>query len=538
MSTASSSQVGFEPAGFIPFNAQVRDPVYGYIDYVKGFEDVVMDSWVLQRLRYIYQLQAAHLIYPGATHTRFSHSLGVLFSSYKYMSYLVRSAGISNIPDDRRRELIAHQRELIHASRLLGLLHDIGHGPFSHAFDKYVYRSSGFLGFRVGNHEIIGYLLYRMVLRDLIEKTLSREKENLHVDPELLLYLLDEGMKPPQGMREYTDLHGKGLLGAGDFYDPLGAHGLENIVRLVVRDYVYTSDIMDYLRRDSYYTGVPVGEINDEWIIRNSYVIEKSNRLVPAVARKALDEIARLFDARKIMYKNVYLHQVNQAFIETIGFLLQCIRDEVSRLLSSFLEEGKPFTYLVLTDQYIYSLFKRMLVDDLKGAVCEDKELARSALESLFVRRKPLWKTLKRITVNLREARHLYGRYGEILQKRIEEEVYTEVSNALHGRDIEPGDVRVVFDKIDIYPSAGAEILSTIEVVELKDGRIVELTSMSLEEFAKEAGLIPEALITVYLNRAKYRELTGEELVKVSERISSIIHDAVRGHRREAPETS
>lgn len=523
---------------FMPFNAQVRDPIYGYIDYVKGFEDEVIDSWVLQRLRYIYQLQAAHMIYPGATHSRFSHSLGVMYSSYKYISFLIRSTIASSISGNYKKELATYQRELIYASRLLGLLHDIGHGPFSHAFDRYVYKSRDFLEYRVGNHEVMGYLLYRDALRDIIEKTVMRERERIQVDPELLIRILDEGLKPPRGMREFTDLYVKGLLKDGDFYDPHTVEGLNNIVRLVVRDYVYTSDIMDYLRRDSYFTGVPVGEINDEWIIRNSYIVEKDNTLIPAISTKALDEIARLFDARKIMYKNVYLHPVNQAFIETVGLLLQCVKSDIIEILSRIIEKGDVIAYLALTDHYMYSLFKKLLVEDPGKLVCENKELARNALESLFIKRKPLWKMVKRISMDLRKAGHLYGRFGDALQRRIEEEIYGEISSLLRDKNIGPDDLKIIFDKIDVYPSAGAEVLKTIEVVELKDGRVIEAYSKSLEEFARESGLIPEALITVYVSRLKYNELSGEELRKISEIATRIIEDAVKGTSNEAPETS
>ncbi|ADV64667.1 HD domain-containing protein [Desulfurococcus mucosus] len=537
---SQSGEQGGEPALslFMPFNAQVRDPIYGYIDYVKGFEDEVIDSWVLQRLRYVYQLQAAHFIYPGATHTRFSHSLGVMYSSYRYMSFLMRSAVVSGIQGERRRSVLEYQRELIYASRLLGLLHDIGHGPFSHAFDRYVYKNKDFLGYRVGNHEVVGYLLYRSTVRDIIEKTLLRERERLQVDPEVLISLLDEGMKPPRGMRDFTDLQGKGVLGNSDFYDPSVPHGLENIVRLVVRDYVYTSDIMDYLRRDSYYTGVPVGQINDDWIMRNSYIVDKGGILTPAISSKALDEVARLFDARKIMYKHVYLHPVNQAFIETIGMLLPCIRGEIVEAVARVIEEGDAVAYLALTDHYVYSAFKKLLVNGLDNADCVDKAVARSALESLFIKRKPVWKMVKRIIADLRTAGHLYGRFGETLQKKIEEGVSSEVSTALPGRDIGHGDLKIMFDKIDIYPSAGAEVLNTLEVVELKDGRVIESSSKSLEEFAKESGLIPEALITVYINRLKYQVLTSEELRKISEIATRIVEDAIKGTRRESPETS
>jgi len=104
----------------------------------------------------------------------------------------------------------------------------------------------------------------------------------------------------------------RGYWEKNEFYDGRSG-GLDRVVRMIVRDYIYTSDIMDYLKRDSYYTGVPVGEINDDWIMRNSYIVGDDTGPTLGVSSKALDEVARLFDARKLMYKYVYLHPVKRS---------------------------------------------------------------------------------------------------------------------------------------------------------------------------------------------------------------------------------
>ena len=531
---------GFMAFLFMPFNAQVRDPIYGYIDYVKELEGTVMDSWVLQRLRYIYQLQAAHFVYPGASHTRFSHSLGVLHSSYKYVSFVIRSAAITEaLSEEVRKITISKQRELIFATRLLGLLHDIGHGPFSHVFDKYVLSNADFLGYVVGNHEILGYIIYRDYVRDLIEKALLENMSSLRLDPEFTLELLDRGMMPPRGMIKYTDLVQRGAISNNEFYTSERHGSLELIVRLIVRDYIYTSDIMDYLKRDSYFTGVPIGEINDEWIMRNSYIVEKNSMPVIAVATKTLDEIARLLDARKIMYKYVYLHPVNVAFVETIGILLPCVKSRISSVLEEILENReKLVNYITLTDSSLYSELQRLLVEGPSSYECEDKPLAKIALESLFYHRKPLWKLVKRFTYDLNEARVLFSSIGARVQEIIKSEIKREVTSALSSKDLSERDVEVYIDKIDVYPTAGSEILDSLEVIEVKDGKIVHKQSRTFEEFARDYGLIPEALISIYITREKYKKLDESSLNRVIEISESIIESSIKRKRREAPETS
>jgi HD superfamily phosphohydrolase len=522
----------------IPFNGQVRDPIYGYIDYIKELEGVLMDSWFLQRLRYIYQLQAAHFVYPGATHTRFSHAIGVLFASYKYMTFLLRSTYASNLPDEVLREASNKNREILLAARILGLLHDIGHGPFSHAFDKYVYKTKLFLNYKVGNHEVVGYLIYRDHVRSLIEKSVMENKHNLNIDAEYLLNLLDAGMKPPKGMEPFTDLISKSLLGRNEFYDQ-SFSGFGRIVRMIVRDYLYTSDIMDYLKRDSYFTGVPIGQINDDWIVRNSFILSKDGKLTLAIASKALDEVARLFDARKLMYKYVYLHPVNVAFIETIGSLLTCIRSRITDILEKmFTSTDKLPHYISLTDHSMYAALQELLIKGMSEYECEDKEFAKTALESLFYLRKPVWKLVKRFTYDLEEAKVLFGEIGDLVQKAMTERVKDEIAHRLNNKGLTESDVNIVIDKIDVFPTSATEILDKVEVVDVKDGKVIYEESKTYNEFASEYGLKSEALISLYINRRKYRNLSGGDLENIIDIAEAIIMNSIKGKRREAPETS
>uniref|UniRef100_A0A7C2FCH1 HD domain-containing protein n=1 Tax=Thermosphaera aggregans TaxID=54254 RepID=A0A7C2FCH1_9CREN len=527
------------PSPFIPFNGQIRDVLYGYIDFVKGFEDKVIDSWAMQRLRYVYQLQAAHFIYPNATHTRFAHSIGVMHSSFKYITHLLRTS--NHLPEESffRRDIFGRQKELIFAARLLGLMHDLGHGPFSHAFDKYVYKTREFLGYSVGNHEVVGYLIYRDFLRDKIFEQALDSAKTLGLDPEVLISLLDEGMKPPKGMKDFTDLVNRSLLSDKDFYT-ISFNDLSSMVRLVVRDYVYTSDIMDYLKRDSFFTGVPVGEINDDWIIRNTFLVEKDSMIIPGVTRKSLDEIARLFDARKIMYKNVYLHPVNVAFIEMIGYLLQCLKSRLVDIIEGMLQKPENLSkYFLLTDHSLYSMLVNLMYEDVSTYECIDKDLARKALQSLFIERKPVWKMIGRFNYNLERAKHLFGgRFAETYQKTLKEKISEEISSALKSRNIDSNDILTIIDKVEIYPSSGSEVLDKIHVVEIRNGKVIDVDELTYKDFAQQHGLIPEALFTIYVNREKYKDLSSNDLKKAQETAEEVIKEALYGGGREAPETS
>jgi len=174
----------------LPFNGRIRDAIHGDIEYVKGAEDLVFDSWPVQRLRYIYQLQLAYLVYPSATHTRFSHSLGVMHLAYCMMHRLVSQAQQLSLEGEAAKLFLSKPRELLEAARIAGLLHDIGHGPFSHTFDHYILSRRDVVGYRVGNHEILSYILYRHLLRDTVAKAAAA----IGLDVETVLSLVDEAL--------------------------------------------------------------------------------------------------------------------------------------------------------------------------------------------------------------------------------------------------------------------------------------------------------------------------------------------------------
>jgi hypothetical protein len=100
--------------------SKIRDPIYGFIEPNKD-EWKILDSPLLQRLRRIRQLALAYLVYPGALHTRFDHSLGVYYLSSRMADKLLTE-----------RE----EREKIPIIKMATLLHDVGHGPFSHVSES------------------------------------------------------------------------------------------------------------------------------------------------------------------------------------------------------------------------------------------------------------------------------------------------------------------------------------------------------------------------------------------------------------------
>ena len=217
----------------------IKDPVHGYID-VEEFALALLDSKALQRLRYIRQLGFTYLVYPGANHTRFEHSLGTMFLA----DVACRRFGL---PDDERMLVVA-----------AALLHDIGHGPFSHASEP------------------------------LMEEFLHRT----HDDIELIV----------------EDQVGSQLRASGIDPDELcavvkGKHPLSGIIHGDL-----DVDRMDYLLRDAYYTGTPYGTVDAQRLIR--HLIRTPEGTV--LDENGVNAAESLLIARTLMRPSVYYHHVSR----------------------------------------------------------------------------------------------------------------------------------------------------------------------------------------------------------------------------------
>jgi HD superfamily phosphohydrolase len=231
--------------------AEIRDPVHGYIKVTEAERDVI-DTPFVQRLRRIHQLAGAYLVYPGAVHTRFDHVSGAMHVAGQVAEAL--SLWVDLTPD------------LIQEIRLAALLHDVGHGPFSHTFEEVL------AGKTNTTHEDIS--------QRIIRETPIRDMLNKH------------GFSP----RKMSDFAVGKHSTKPPFMNEIIAGGL-------------SADIMDYLLRDSYFTGVEYGKVDVQRVIDSLRVAEKHL----AVDNAGLYAFEALLLARYQMFKAVYFHRTVRA---------------------------------------------------------------------------------------------------------------------------------------------------------------------------------------------------------------------------------
>lgn len=232
----------------------INDPIYGFISVPNDLIFEIIQHPYFQRLRRISQMGMSYLVYPGAHHTRFHHALGAMFLMQKAVQTL-RFKGI----------VISEEEDT--ALQIAILLHDIGHGPFSHAMEHSIVEQVG--------HEDLS-LLFMNRLNNLFSGQLS--------------------------------------LAITIFKNQYHRNFLHQLISGQL-----DMDRLDYLRRDSFFTGVAEGNINSQRLIAMLNV--KDDRLV--VEEKGIYSVEIFIVARRLMYWQVYLHKTSLVAEQLLSKLLQ-----------------------------------------------------------------------------------------------------------------------------------------------------------------------------------------------------------------------
>ena len=249
----------------------INDPVYGFINITSELIYDLIEHPYYQRLRRIKQLGLAELVYPGALHTRFHHALGAMHLMNEAITTL-RQKG-HHISDEE-----------CESAQIAILLHDVGHGPFSHVLEHHILNHVP--------HEQISFLLM--------------EELNKQFEGKLSLAI-------KMFIGEYNR----------PFFNQLISSQLD-------------VDRMDYLNRDSFFTGVREGNIGAERILKMLDVVD--NQLV--VEQKGIYSVENFLTARRLMYWQVYLHKTSICAEVMLSQIVRRARELVKSGIEVFATEG------------------------------------------------------------------------------------------------------------------------------------------------------------------------------------------------------
>jgi len=303
---------------------QIKDPVHGYV-YITEAEKQLIDSYPFQRLHRLRQLAGSEFVYSGANHTRFEHSIGVMYLAGK----LTENQNISPL-------LSAEEIQIV---RMASLLHDVGHGPFSHVFEHLLVK------FLNKTHEdMTRWIIQKSELHDIISR---------------LGYDADAVAKLAVG-----ELRRRGKA------------FLDQVIQSTV-----DVDKLDFVVRDTYHTGAKYGYVDVFRLIHMLDVLGE-NLAVDVGALSALESFVL---ARLESFRSIYFHRVGRAAQIMLATAMEKAKDELG-----LVEFDSPEDYLALNDYTVWTKLKeceksRGIMENL-----ERRRLLKCAYDRTFYAREKM----------------------------------------------------------------------------------------------------------------------------------------------------
>ncbi|MDA1580525.1 protein kinase domain-containing protein [Bacillus cereus group sp. TH228LC] len=302
---------GYSPLVKMPnikYHTKIRDPIHGYIKLSQD-EVKLINNRFFQRLRNVKQLGTTYLVYPCAIHSRFEHSLGVMHVATKLFDEI---ASKNNDLLEWDEEEIRKQRQML---RLVALLHDVGHAPFSHVSDN-------LFSDDVKNHENMSAKIIReSELKDLVNNIGENHGNFNHNEI--------AGLIEGKYLAKYS------------------------LIKQIFSGNVIDADRMDYLLRDSYMAGVNYGTYDIEHLIRSVDIDFNYGKPILAIKHKGLYVLEEFILARYYMFNQVYYHKTRRVYDK---ILEKCIQNylkanEISKLPSDInkfieLDDHKIMSYI------------------------------------------------------------------------------------------------------------------------------------------------------------------------------------------------
>lgn len=271
---------------------EIKDPVHGYV-YITEPEKEIIDSYPVQRLHRLRQLAGSEYVYPGANHTRFEHSVGVMYLASK----VTENPNISRLVSEGEADAV----------KVAGLLHDVGHGPFSHVFEQLLDRELG-----KTHEDMTEWIIKNSELKETLRKN--------GYDPEEV-----------------------GRLATGKLHKPKKAF-LDQIISSAV-----DVDKQDFIVRDSHHTGAEYGFIDIFRLIHALDVLEEDL----AIDIGALSALESLIIARIESFKSIYFHRVGRAAQIMLATAMEKANDELG--LTEF---RTPEEYMAMDDYSVWTMLK------------------------------------------------------------------------------------------------------------------------------------------------------------------------------------
>lgn len=397
---------------------KILDPIHGLIE-ITEIEEFIINQKIFGRLRKVKQNTLLNYIFPGANHTRFEHSIGVMHlaeiifnksNENVEVTYLKKQKYGKNKDYQSLKDILAKKEFeiVLQELRLAALLHDIGHGPTSHKFDDFTitgnklieiiktepdifdsfasdinnYISAKDLATKKIEHELVSCIFIIKIINTL-KKNKYLTNESLEIRDKInlknILKMIDPAFLPDHEIiiehKDYT-----------------------NYFNSIIASFPFDADRMDYLYRDSFYSGVKYGFFDQSRILTSLLPIEHNGKITLGIKKSGLDSVIRFIQSRNHLYNQVYFHKTNSATNSMLDFVFR----NLTKI--SVLDDVKNFGeyeefYCKNGDEYFFNFTLKNTLDNNGCHICVENNVLNELID------RNLWKRCYEERINVKEAK-------------------------------------------------------------------------------------------------------------------------------------
>lgn len=399
---------------------KILDPIHGLIE-ITEIEEFIINQKIFGRLRKVKQNTLLNYIFPGANHTRFEHSIGVMHLAEIIFNKSNENVETTHLKGQKYnktkeyitiKELLNHNYDdfetILQELRIAALLHDVGHGPTSHKFDS----------FTITGDELITLLqesvYHEEFLTDIEHYITNKTLKTKKIDHELVscvfIIKIINVLKSNKNFTDYSlntirKIDVKNIL---KMIDPdflpnheikLGGKNCTNYFNSIVAGFPFDADRMDYLYRDSFYSGVKYGFFDQSRILMSLLPVEHEGKLTLGVKKSGLDSVIRFIQSRNHLYNQVYFHKTNSATNSMLDFVFrhmseQSVFDEIHTY------EAFENFYFKNGDEYFFNSTMKNNLTTNGCDVCNEGCVENDVLDELLERN--LWKKTFELRTNVK----------------------------------------------------------------------------------------------------------------------------------------
>lgn len=456
------------------YTGNILDPIHGLIK-LSEIEKWVIAQKPFNRLKRIKQNTFLYLVFPSSNHTRFEHSLGVMhlahqiyvnsninYSTGNYKKEKYGSKDNSDFKFCSTSELLKEEENiLIQELRLAALLHDVGHGPMSHKFDQYTlngidlikivdndpdlanYSDNFKLLIKNENkkveHEVVSCLFIIKILSDL-KKISTKNPKKFSENENQIIERLNVARIIKMIEPEFCDE--KIILNKVDFTDFFNS---------IISSFPLDADRMDYLYRDSYFSGVKYGIYDLSRVLMSFIPVIQENKVTLCIKESGIDSIIRFIQSRTHLFNQVYFHKTNRSANMMLDFACRGITAKKQSIISANnYEELEKFYWKNSDEMFLWNTLSDNITQETEKEVLEEL-LLRKLWKRVFQHKIVIIPTDKRNI--LRTLKNIKSDINDAVKKLEESNIYIAVDNFpnIVFKDVEKSKIKIAQKNNDEY---------------------------------------------------------------------------------------